>query len=54
MPKDFYPELTALLHAADWRRVGNAKGSHERWRHPDKTKTVFVKSLPRTEPGDGA
>ena len=42
MPKDFYPELTALLHAADWRRVGNAKGSHERWRHPDKTKTVFV------------
>jgi predicted RNA binding protein YcfA (HicA-like mRNA interferase family) len=42
MPKDFYPELTALLHAAGWRRVGNAKGSHERWRHPDETFTVFV------------
>ena len=42
MPKDFYPELAALLNAAGWRRVGNAKGSHERWRHPNKTNTVFV------------
>ena len=42
MPKDFYPELTALLHAAGWQRAGNAKGSHERWRHPDKANTVFV------------
>ena len=42
MPKDFYLELTALRHAVGWRRVGNAKGSHERWRHPDKPHTVFV------------
>jgi len=42
MPKDFYPELTALLYAAGWRRVGNAKGSHERWRHPATVNTVFV------------
>ena len=42
MPKDFYPELTALLLSAGWRRVGNAKGSHERWRHPDRANTVFV------------
>ncbi len=26
MSKDFYPRLTALLHAAGWRRVTNAKG----------------------------
>ena len=25
MSKDFYPRLTALLHAAGWRRVTNAK-----------------------------
>ena len=36
MPKDFYPELTALLFAAGWRRVSNAKCSHEKWRHPDQ------------------
>ena len=42
MPNDFYPELRALLHAAGWRRVGNAKGSHERWRHPHKANAVIV------------
>jgi predicted RNA binding protein YcfA (HicA-like mRNA interferase family) len=42
LPKDFYPELTALLHIAGWRRAGSAKGSHERWRHPDVAKTIFV------------
>ena len=42
MPKDFYLELTALLHAAGWRRVTGAKGSHEKWRHPDKTQAVIV------------
>ena len=42
MLRDFYPELTALLHAGGWRRVGIAKGSHERWRHPVKANTVFV------------
>ena len=42
MPKDFYFELTAILQGAGWRRVGNAKGSHERWRHPDRVTTVFV------------
>ncbi len=42
MPKDFYPELTALLHQAGWRRVVNAKGSHEKWRHPDVAHTVIV------------
>lgn len=42
MPKDFYLELTTLLHAAGWRRVANAKGSHEKWRHPDKPFAVIV------------
>jgi len=42
MPKDFYPELTALLYAADWRRLENAKGSHEKWRHPDVAHAVIV------------
>ncbi|HRO33306.1 MAG TPA: type II toxin-antitoxin system HicA family toxin [Brevundimonas sp.] len=42
MPKDFYLELTALLHAAGWRRVTNAKGSHEKWRHPDHSHSVIV------------
>ena len=42
MPKDFYPELTALLHAAGWRRAANAKGSHEKWRHPDRAYAVIV------------
>ena len=42
MPKDFYPELTALLFAAGWRRVVNAKGSHEKWRHPGRPHAVIV------------
>lgn len=42
MPKDFYPELTALLFAAGWRRAENAKGSHEKWRHPDETHAIIV------------
>ena len=42
MSKDFYPRLTALLHAAGWRRVTNAKGSHEKWRHPDVVHAVIV------------
>ena len=42
MPKDFYPELTALLHAAGWRRMENAKGSHEKWRHPYVVHAVIV------------
>jgi len=42
MPKDFYPVLTALLYAAGWRRMDNAKGSHEKWRHPDVGHAVIV------------
>ena len=42
MPKDFCPELTALLFAAGWRRAENAKGSHEKWRHPDVAYSVIV------------
>lgn len=42
MPKDFYPELAALLYAAGWRRLENAKGSHEKWRHPEVAHTVIV------------
>ncbi|QTC92368.1 type II toxin-antitoxin system HicA family toxin [Brevundimonas goettingensis] len=42
MPKDFYPELTALLLTAGWRRAENAKGSHEKWRHPDKGYAITV------------
>jgi predicted RNA binding protein YcfA (HicA-like mRNA interferase family) len=42
MPKDFYPELTALLYAAGWRRIENSKGSHEKWRHPEVAHTVIV------------
>jgi hypothetical protein len=36
MPKDFYPELTALLLAAGWNRAGNAKGSHEKGATPTR------------------
>ncbi len=42
MPKDYYPQLAALLHAAGWRRAVNAKGSHEKWRHPDRAHVVIV------------
>lgn len=42
MPQDFYQELSALLHAAGWRRAETAKGSHEKWRHPDKAHVVIV------------
>lgn len=42
MPKDFYFELTRLLHEAGWRRVLGAKGSHEKWRHPDHPRAVIV------------
>ena len=42
MPKDFYPQLIALLYAAGWRLVANAKGSHEKWRHPDQPHAITV------------
>jgi len=42
MPKDLYPELTALLYAAGWRRLENAKGSHEKWRHPEVAHAIIV------------
>jgi len=42
MPKDFYPELTALLFAAGWRRAENARGNHEKWRHPDRSFAIIV------------
>ncbi|MDQ1153859.1 type II toxin-antitoxin system HicA family toxin [Brevundimonas sp. SORGH_AS_0993] len=42
MPKDFYPGLTAFLFAAGWRRVVNAKGSHEKRRHSDQPQAVIV------------
>lgn len=42
MPKGFYPELTALLYAAGWRRLENAKGSHEKWRHPEVAHAIIV------------
>lgn len=42
MPKDFYPELTFLLAAAGWQYVSSAKGSHEKWRHPDVAHAVTV------------
>ena len=42
MPHDFYAELTALLHAAGWRRAESAKGSHEKWRHPSQPHTLIV------------
>lgn len=42
MPQDVYQELSALLQAAGWRCAENAKGSHEKWRHPDKAHVVIV------------
>ncbi|WP_392353632.1 type II toxin-antitoxin system HicA family toxin [Brevundimonas sp. LF-1] len=42
MAKDFYPELAAILYAAGWRRMDSAKGSHEKWRHPDIGHAVIV------------
>ncbi len=42
MPHDHYAELTALLFAAGWRRAAHAKGSHEKWRHPDHPHAVIV------------
>lgn len=42
MPHDFYADLTGLLFAAGWRRAESAKGSHEKWRHPDKAHAIIV------------
>ena len=42
MPKDFYSELTAILLAAGWQRAANAKGSHEKWRHPTESHAIIV------------
>lgn len=42
MPKDFYPELAGLLVAAGWYRSDGAKGSHEKWRHPDRPHAIIV------------
>ncbi|MES2861297.1 MAG: type II toxin-antitoxin system HicA family toxin [Pseudomonadota bacterium] len=35
-------ELTTLLYSAGWRRAENAKGSHEKWRHPQVAHSVIV------------
>lgn len=42
MANDFYAELAERLRAAGWGRVENAKGSHEKWPHPEKTFALLV------------
>jgi predicted RNA binding protein YcfA (HicA-like mRNA interferase family) len=46
LPHDFYEALAQALSKAGWSRVQNAKGSHEKWRHPDVAHAVIV---PRTK-----
>lgn len=46
MPHDFYSDLVPLLLEAGWERVPGGKGSHEKWRHALKGKTLVV---PRTK-----
>jgi hypothetical protein len=46
MPKDFYPELVALLIAAGCERRPGGKGSHEKWWSP-VSQRVFI--APRTK-----
>lgn len=46
MPHDFYSDVTTLLLKAGWERVSGGKGSHEKWRHELKGKTLIV---PRTK-----
>lgn len=46
MPKDFYPELAALLRRAGCRMVRRGKGNHEIWFSPLSGRTF---SVPRSK-----
>jgi predicted RNA binding protein YcfA (HicA-like mRNA interferase family) len=39
---NFYRELTLELRNLGYVQIGNAKGSHEKWRNPDTGQTLIV------------
>ena len=45
MVSDYYRDLTRLLGDAGYTRTPGGKGSHERWKCPDR-RTVTVPSKP--------
>ena len=42
MVDGYYKDVRQLLEAAGYVLVGNAKGSHEKWQHPETGKTLIV------------
>ena len=46
MTKDYYHELTGLLHKAGWQKTSGGKGSHEKWVN---TRTGRVVVVPRSK-----
>jgi predicted RNA binding protein YcfA (HicA-like mRNA interferase family) len=42
VPKDYYRDLTRLLHAAGWSKDDGGKGSHEKWVQASTGKSVIV------------
>ncbi|MCA8834272.1 MAG: type II toxin-antitoxin system HicA family toxin [Proteobacteria bacterium] len=35
MARGFYRQLTKILKDNGFYKIGNAKGSHEKWQHPE-------------------
>lgn len=42
MANGYYNEVVALLTAHGYRRIGNAKGAHEKWRHTETGRIQIV------------
>jgi predicted RNA binding protein YcfA (HicA-like mRNA interferase family) len=42
MVDGFYKIVTTILHEFGYRYQSNAKGSHEKWKHPDKRQIILV------------
>ena len=42
MPPGYYEDVSGLLKQAGWFYEGNAKGSHEKWAHPEKPTKIIV------------
>lgn len=42
MPKGFYRDIAKWLAESGFRKTGNAKGSHEKWQHPETGRILIV------------
>lgn len=42
MPDGYYDDVRKILIELGYRKIGNAKGSHEKWRASTSQKTLIV------------